>query len=220
MDDINTYKTRNNLGWVLGAFVLGPILLYFFNIFFMGGDKKAAAYADKYILDSDTIEVEIPHTPYLDEQHESYTTALSRYGGGGNVRSYYTATFYSKKYKRYLSLVTFSGYNVYYEVDLAGEEHAFDAEMTRGCLINGRSYNMIISAHVNRIQWNDSSYGTKENPMPIFWKRTLSDYNSEMEYVATVSDEVNKIFVREYLSRFLPKKEFKRLYEKDIKGYK
>lgn len=55
-------------------------------------------------------------------------------------------------------------------------------------------------------------YGTKENPMPIFWKRTLSDYNSEMEYVATVSDAANKIFVGKYLFRFLPKKEFKRLY--------
>ena len=48
--------------------------------------------------------------------------------------------------------------------------------------------------------------------MPFFWKRTLSDYNPEMEFVATITDEINKIFVSEYLSRFLPKKEFVRLY--------
>ena len=205
----------------MAVFALIPILLYFYNVLYLENvDLKVKSYTNRYIVDSDTIEVAIPFTPDLDRKQKKYITSLSISKWGNNIKCYNTATFYSEKYKRYLSLVTFNGYNTYREVDQKGEEHIFDAELEREDFINSRSYNMIISAHVNRIQWNDSSYGTKENPMPIFWKRTLSDYDSEMEYVATVSDRINRNFVREYLLRFLPKKEFKRLYGINIKGYK
>ena len=210
--NINPYGKNRGLGWIIGTCIIGPFLLYIFNVLFMGGNKTAMAYADKYIQTSDTIEVEIPFTLDMDNKWENFTTALARYGGSGNVKAYCTSTFYSKKHSRYLSLVTFEGYNACRIINLKGEAHMWDAELTRSSLIDSRGHNIVILARVNRVQWNDPLYGTKENPMPFFWKRTLSDYNPEMEFVATISEEVNKIFVSEYLSRFLPKKEFKRLY--------
>lgn len=214
--EINSYGKIRGLGWIIGTCIVGPVLLYLFNILFMGGNKIAIAYADKYIQNSDTIEIEIPHLNFLKLKHESFHTSLSRYGGGGNVKSYYTAIFYSKTYQRYLSLVRFSGYNFCRMTNLKGEIHTWDAELSRFDMIESRESNIVVLARVNRVQWNDPSYGTKENPIPFFWMCTLSDYNPEMGYVATISDEVNKIFVSEYLSRFLPEKEFVRLYGDDL----
>lgn len=210
--DINFSPKIRGLGWIIGSCILGPLLLLLFNLLFMGDNKAAIAYADEYIQDSDTITVEIPHTNFLELKHETFTTAFARYGGDSNVKIYCTATFYSKTYQRYLSLVTFDGYNICCITDLKGNKHVWDAELSRFDIIDGRENDIIVLARVNRVQWNDPLYGTKENPMPFFWKRTLSDYNPEMEFVATITDEINNIFVREYLSRFLPKKEFMRLY--------
>ncbi|ATV32864.1 hypothetical protein CUC00_06575 [Prevotella intermedia] len=33
---------------------------------------------------------------------------------------------------------------------------------------------MVLSVYVNRKQWKDKSYGTKEKPMPVFLHRIIS----------------------------------------------
>ena len=36
----------------------------------------------------------------------------------------------------------------------------------------------MISAYVNRTQWHDPSYGTKDNPLPIFFIKSLTGLES------------------------------------------
>lgn len=150
--DINTYEKIRGLGWIIGSCILGPLLLLLFNLLFMGDNKAAIVYANKYIQDSDTITVEIPHTIFLELKHETFTTAFARYGGGSNIKIYCTATFYSKTYQRYLSLVRFDGYNACYITDLKGNKHAWDAELSRFDIIDGRGNDIVVLSRVNRVQ--------------------------------------------------------------------
>ena len=74
------------------------------------------------------------------------------------------------------------------------------------------------SAYVNRRQWNDPTYGTKDNPVPIFFKRVLSYPHSlgGMEDFYTIKPDIYKTFVELYLAHGLSSREFNRLYGKDM----
>ena len=74
------------------------------------------------------------------------------------------------------------------------------------------------SAYVNRQQWQDPTYGTKDNPVPIFFKRALSGHETlDMDDFITIKPSVNKKFVELYLAHELSSKEFNRLYGEDMK---
>ena len=73
------------------------------------------------------------------------------------------------------------------------------------------------SAYVNHKQWQDPTYGTKDNPVPIFFKRALSGHETlDMDDWVTIKPSVNKKFVELYLAHELSSKEFKRLYGEDM----
>ena len=89
----------------------------------------------------------------------------------------------------------------------------------------------VFLVRVNRIQLHDPKYGTKENPVPVFWYKFVKGtiryrYNTDgtpydpsqhdpyFEVQDNVSDEANKLFVTEYLTRFLPQEEIERLFGK------
>ena len=57
-------------------------------------------------------------------------------------------------------------------------------------------------AYVNRQQWQDPTYGTKDNPVPIFFKRLLSGHENlgGMDDYITLKPSVNKKFVELYLA--------------------
>ena len=71
---------------------------------------------------------------------------------------------------------------------------------------------------MNRRQWNDPTYGTKDNPVPIFFKRVLSYPHSlgGMEDFYTIKPDIYKTFVELYLTHGLSSREFNRLYGKDM----
>ena len=124
--------------------------------------------------------------------------------------------FYSPEHKKYLGVVTFKGgYNtvprghgekLWYE-DLEDHRLTFLYEL--------KSF----SAYVNRQQWQDPTYGTKDNPVPIFFKRSLSGHENlgGMDDFITIKPSVNKKFVELYLAHELSSKEFNRLYGEDMK---
>ena len=76
-----------------------------------------------------------------------------------------------------------------------------------------------ISAYINKTQWQDPTYGTKDNPMPIFFKRALSGFECAggVEDYIYIKTSVYKKFVEIYLAHGLEPEEFDRLYGADMK---
>ncbi|MBP2619648.1 hypothetical protein [Chryseobacterium jejuense] len=84
--------------------------------------------------------------------------------------------------------------------------------------------NTTFIAYVNQAQLRNSKYGSKENPVPA-WGKDLLQYNgkwpngdmSDIEREAKIfhiSAETNSIFIQQYLSRFMPKEEYKMMFNK------
>ena len=141
--------------------------------------------------------------------------------------------FYIFQYKKYFELIWINGvdeivglYNRYY--DAAGVQNGL---MRAG---------MVLSVYVNRKQWKDKSYGTKEKPMPVFLHRIISGDDIEernkhalwrdslqpggdfldfylppkaVQRMRNTPDSVNYKFAEYYLRYLLPEDEFERLFE-------
>ena len=102
--------------------------------------------------------------------------------------------------------------------------------------------NMVLSVYVNRKQWKDKSYGTKEKPMPVFLHRIISGDDIEernknalrqdslfpgeimvdfylppkaVQRMRNTPDSVNYKFAEYYLRYLLPEDEFERLFEEE-----
>ena len=102
--------------------------------------------------------------------------------------------------------------------------------------------NMVLSVYVNRKQWKDTSYGTKEKPMPVFVHRIISGDDIEernknalrqdslfpgeimvyfylppkaVQRMRNTPDSVNYKFAEYYLRYLLPEDEFERLFEEE-----
>ena len=75
-----------------------------------------------------------------------------------------------------------------------------------------------ISAYVNSVQWQDPTYGTEENPVPVFFNRVIpEDAGSTLSELNYLTAPVYRKFVELYLCHGLSKKEFNRLYGEDMK---
>ena len=215
---IGGIKIFSTAGTVFASLVGGPLLIFIITRFTLGGNKDAIPYADTYIKNSDTIVVEPPDNYQdFDTDNDVFTTS-GWFLGVAQTRTavYNMIYFYSPEHKKYLGVVTFKGgYNtvprghgekLWYE-DLEVHRQDFLEEI--------KSF----SAYVNRQQWQDPTYGTKENPVPIFFKRALSWPESlgGMDDFITIKPSVNKKLVELYLAHELSSKEFNRLYGEDMK---
>ena len=215
---IGGFRIFSTAGTVFASLVGAPLLIFIITRFTLGGNKDAIPYADTYIKNSDTIVVEPPDNYQdFDTDNDVFTTS-GWFLGVAQTRTavYNMIYFYSPEHKKYLGVVTFKGgYNtvprghgekLWYE-DLEVHRQDFLEEI--------KSF----SAYVNRHQWQDPTYGTKENPVPIFFKRALSWPESlgGMDDFITIKPSVNKKLVELYLAHELSSKEFNRLYGEDMK---
>ena len=215
---IGGIKIFSTAGTIFASLVGAPLLIFIITRFTLGGNKDAIPYADTYIKNSDTIVVEPPDNYQdFDTDNDVFTTS-GWFLGVAQTRTavYNMIYFYSPEHKKYLGVVTFKGgYNtvprghgekLWYE-DLEVHRQDFLEEI--------KSF----SAYVNRQQWQDPTYGTKENPVPIFFKRALSWPESlgGMDDFITIKPSVNKKLVELYLAHELSSKEFNRLYGEDMK---
>jgi len=215
---IGGIKIFSTAGTVFASLVGAPLLIFIITRFTLGGNKDAIPYADTYIKNSDTIVVQTPidHRE-IDTYYDIFTTN-AWFAGVAQTRTatYNLYFFFSPKYKKYLGIVSFEGsYNTIQRG--SGEKIWYDdiETLRLDYLYEIKSF----SAYVNRQQWQDPSYGTKENPVPIFFKRALSWPESlgGMEAWETIKPSVNKKFVELYLAHELSSKEFNRLYGEDMK---
>ena len=215
---IGGFKIFSTAGTVFASLVGGPLLIFIITRFTLGGNKDAIPYADTYIKNSDTIVVKIPINHHEIDTYDDIFTTSGWFMGVAQTRSatYNMIYFYSPEHKKYLGVVTFKGcYNTIQRG--SGEKIWYDdiEDQRLTFLYWIKSF----SAYVNRQQWQDSTYGTKDNPVPIFFKRLLSGHEKlgGMDDFITIKPSVNKKFVELYLAHELSSKEFNRLYGEDMK---
>ncbi|MBW4772768.1 hypothetical protein [Prevotella jejuni] len=205
------------LGTVFALTVATPLLVSLIAKFTLGGNKAAVPYADTYIRNSDTIVVTIPELAVIMPVNKTFTSRAWFAGVAHSQKSTYKQIcFYSPEYKRHLAVISFiGGYNVA-KMGTGKDAYNVDVEKERLSIIyNAKS----ISAYINKTQWQDPTYGTKDNPMPIFFKRALSGFECAggMEDFIYIKPSVYKKFVELYLAHGLEPEEFDRLYGADMK---
>ena len=204
------------LGTVFALTVATPLLISLIAKFTLGGNKAAVPYADTYISNSDTIVVQIPDITLITPIDKIFTSRAWFAGMAHSQKSTYEQIcFYSPEYKRHLAVISFiGGYNV---VQHKTEKNVwYDMEKERlNIIYNAKS----ISAYINKTQWQDPTYGTKDNPMPIFFKKSLTGLEScaSETDLLTIKPSVYKKFVELYLAHGLEPEEFDRLYGADMK---
>ena len=215
---IGGIKIFSTAGTVFASLVGASLLIFIITRFTLGGNKDAIPYADTYIKNSDTIVVKIPKDHHKIKKDDDIFTTSGWFMGVAQTRSaiYNMYYFYSPKHKKYLGVVTFKGcYNTIQRG--SGEKIWYDdiEDHRLTFLYRIKSF----SAYVNRQQWLDPTYGTKDNPVPIFFKRSLSGHEKlgGMDDYITIKPSVNKKFVELYLAHELSSKEFNRLYGEDMK---
>ncbi len=215
---IGGFKIFSTAGTVFASLVGAPLLIFIITRFTLGGNKDAIPYADTYIKNSDTIVVKIPiNHREIDTDDDVFTTSAWFMGvAQTRTATYNMYSFYSPEHKKYLGVVTFiGGYNTIQRG--SGEKIWYDdMEVQRLTFLY---WIKSFSAYVNRQQWLDPTYGTKDNPVPIFFKRSLSGHEKlgGMDDFITIKPSVNKKFVELYLAHELSSKEFNRLYGEDMK---
>ena len=204
------------LGTVFALTVATPLVVSLIAKFTLGGNKAAVPYADTYIRNSDTIVVTIPELAVITPVNKTFTSRAWFAGMAHSQKSTYKQIcFYSPEYKRHLAVISFiGGYNV-----VQGKTNKkvwYDVEKDRLSIIYDSK---TISAYINKTQWQDPTYGTKDNPMPIFFKKSLTGMEScaSETDLLTIKPSVYKKFVELYLAHGLEPEEFDRLYGADMK---
>ena len=222
-----------------GISVLGPLLFYLINpiIEHFKGNRDAVAYTKTYVSQWDSIKIVLP-TNLFDFSSGEFTHRTEVLTGDGKQKQRILASFekcYISQYKKYFEIIWIVGideivglYNRYY--DAAGVQN----DLIRP--------NMVLSVYVNRKQWKDKSYGTKEKPMPVFLHRIISGDDIEernkkalrqdslfpgeimvdfylppkaVQRMRNTPDSVNYKFAEYYLRYLLPEDEFERLFEEE-----
>ena len=203
------------LGTVFALTVATPLVVSLIAKFTLGGNKAAVPYADTYISNSDTIVVQIPDITLITPIDKIFTSRAWFAGMAHSQKSTYEQIcFYSPEYKRHLAVISFiGGYNVVQ--DETDKNVWYDVEKERLSIIYDSK---TISAYINKTQWQDRTYGTKDNPMPIFFKRALSGFECAggVEDYIYIKPSVYKKFVELYLAHGLEPEEFDRLYGADM----
>jgi len=222
-----------------GISVLGPLLFYLINpiIEHFKGNRDAVSYTKTYVSQWDSIKIVLP-TNLFDFSSGGFTHRTEVLTGDGKQKQRIYASFekcYISQYKKYFEIIWIVGID---EIVGLYNRH-YDAAGVQNDLIRP---NMVLSVYVNRKQWKDKSYGTKEKPMPVFVHRIISGDDIEernkkalrqdslfpgeimvdfylppkaVQRMRNTPDSVNYKFAEYYLRYLLPEDEFERLFEEE-----
>ena len=220
-----------------GISVLGPLLFYLINpiIEHFKGNRDAVAYTKTYVSQWDSIKIVLPANLF-DFSSGEFTHRTEVLTGDGKQKQRILASIekcYISQYKKYFEIIWIVGID---EIVGLYNRH-YDAAGVQNDLIRP---NMVLSVYVNRKQWKDKSYGTKEKPMPVFLHRIISGDDIEernklalwrdslqpggrfvdfylppkaVQRMRNTPDSVNYKFAEYYLRYLLPEDEFERLFE-------
>ena len=220
-----------------GISVLGPLLFYLINpiIEHFKGNRDAVAYTKTYVNQWDSIKLILPNDLLEQSIKEgsSHIKMLSSYKDKKNRIVAANEIYYIPQYKKYFELIWIEGVDEF----VGFYNRRYDAAGVQNGLMRP---NMVLSVYVNRKQWKDKSYGTKEKPMPVFLHRIISGDDIEernkfalwrdslqpggdfvdsylppkaIQRMRNTPDSVNYKFAEYYLRYLLPEDEFERLFE-------
>ena len=222
-----------------GISVLGPLLFYLINpiIEHFKGNRDAVAYTKTYVSQWDSIKITLPNNLFEQMMQKGsirVKTLVSDSKGKYRIVAD-NKIFYISQYKKYFELIWIDGVDEF--VGLYNRHH--DAAGVQNSLMRA---GMVLSVYVNRKQWKDKSYGTKEKPMPVFLHRIISGDDIEernknalrqdslfpgeimvyfylppkaVQRMRNTPDSVNYKFAEYYLRYLLPEDEFERLFEEE-----
>ena len=220
-----------------GISVLGPLLFYLINpiIEHFKGNRDAVAYTKTYVNQWDSIKITLPNNLFEQMMQKGsirVKTLVSDSKGKYRIVAD-NKIFYISQYKKYFELIWIDGVD---EIVGLYNRHYDAAGVQNGLMRAG----MVLSVYVNRKQWKDKSYGTKEKPMPVFLHRIISGDDIEernkfalwrdslqpggdfvdsylppkaVQRMRNTPDSVNYKFAEYYLRYLLPEDEFERLFE-------
>ena len=223
-----------------GISVLGPLLFQLIEpiIEHFEGNRDAVAYTKTYVGQWDSIRLVLPENLFdqtLQGEGTSYVQVI-KYDKKQSQRIYASnKRYYIPQYKKNFELIWIIGVDEF----VGHYNRRYDAAgIQNGLMFPG----MILSVYVNRKQWKDKSYGTKEKPMPVFLHRIISGDNIEernklalwrdslqpggdfvdsylppkaVQRMRNTPDSVNYKFAEYYLRYLLPEDEFERLFEEE-----
>ena len=218
--------------------MLGPLLFYLINpiIEHFKGNRDAVAYTKTYVNQWDSIKLILPNDLLEQSIKEgsSHIKMLSSYRDKNRIVAA-NEIYYIPQYKKYFELIWIEGVDVF----VGFYNRRYDAAGVQNGLMRP---NMVLSVYVNRKQWKDKSYGTKEKPMPVFLHRIISGDDIEernkhalwrdslqpggdfvdsylppkaVQRMRNTPDSVNYKFAEYYLRYLLPEDEFERLFEEE-----
>ena len=221
-----------------GISVLGPLLFYLINpiIEHFKGNRDAVSYTKTYVSQWDSIKLILPNDLLEQSIKEgsSHIKMLSSYRDKNRIVAA-NEIYYIPQYKKYFELIWIEGVDVF----VGFYNRRYDAAGVQNGLMRP---NMVLSVYVNRKQWKDKSYGTKEKPMPVFLHRIISGDDIEernkhalwrdslqpggdfvdfylppkaVQRMRNTPDSVNYKFAEYYLRYLLPEDEFERLFEEE-----
>ena len=221
-----------------GITVLGPLLFYLINpiIEHFKGNRDAVVYTKTYVSQWDSIKLILPNDLLEQSIKEgsSHIKMLSSYRDKNRIVAA-NEIYYIPQYKKYFELIWIEGVDVF----VGFYNRRYDAAGVQNGLMRP---NMVLSVYVNRKQWKDKSYGTKEKPMPVFLHRIISGDDIEernkhalwrdslqpggdfvdsylppkaVQRMRNTPDSVNYKFAEYYLRYLLPEDEFERLFEEE-----
>jgi|SRR5690625_4936761 len=200
-------KNTAGFGYAIGIIVVVPLLAWVVNFIFYSGNRASDEQVQQYIENSIT-EIFIENKKdRLDKGYIIYTRKLQRRRGG--IITFRWSLFYDENYKKFYSLITFD--------DLHKSDDKRNFVMERS---DSATYRILI----NKDQLNNPNYGTKDNPIPIwpiellkYDKTDLSDDSlrtEELTEMIGLSSEVTQLHIQQYLTHFMPKEEYKEMFNK------
>ena len=218
---------------------LGPLLFYLINpiIEHFKGNRDAVAYTKTYVSQWDSIKITLPNNLF-EQMMQKGSIRVKTFVSDSKGKYRIVADnkiFYISQYKKYFELIWIDGVD---EIVGLYNRHYDAAGVQNGLMRAG----MVLSVYVNRKQWKDKSYGTKEKPMPVFLHRIISGDDIEernkfalwrdslqpggdfvdsylppkaVQRMRNTPDSVNYKFAEYYLRYLLPEDEFERLFEEE-----
>ena len=183
------------MGYVLGLLIGIPVFILIINFVFFRGNSPSDSDIQNYISRSKTEIINLPQN--AKSENIQYIAGLSRRGNpSGFLHKFY---FYNSQYKKHFVLLIFDGY---------------DKKSTeRWWVLGNNDSGDQISVQINQNQLNDSAYGSEQNPIPVFPRDILNLKGGFTSDPFHVSDQLNFIFVEQYLKFFMPHEEFKNMFK-------
>ena len=190
---MNMKINKYHLIGTMVAFAISPLITFLF----FRGNGDAYGYADKYIADSKIVKITIP-----EDNDVLFNSFAKEFARRAKRQSFVQMVFYSKEYKKYVSVYSFAGIEMDGFSDIGKDRVSFAFQ-------SGDTYLF----YANKQQWNDKHYGTKETPMPLFYKECVEMKYPDKRVFGIINPDILRQYVELYLTRILPSDEFDRLYK-------